>query len=104
MDCETLYEAVKQALYADDHGNGTGCTRSFVVRRTEYDISVVRKTTFDRPTYFLFTARIWGDVQESVIVEDIETALGMEDSNVTVTLEEHDDCMTAIVPVEFRQV
>jgi hypothetical protein len=103
--CDTLTEAVEESMYADDHGNGVNCTEPFVVSTDTYDISVVRKHNFERGSYFLITVShtAWSNNSEQ-IVEQVEAAFGMENSDVTVTFVEHSSEMTAIVPVRFRQV
>jgi hypothetical protein len=99
---DSIKEAVKQATFADDHGNGTGCTKSFVVRDSPYRVSVVRKHTFEKGSYYLFTVE-YPEILPEWLIPEIESVFGMDDTDVTVTFEDHGEEKTCIVPTSFYQ-
>lgn len=97
---ETVEQAVHKATFADDHGNGTGCTKSFVVRRDGLRVSVVRKHTFSQGSYYLFTVETETQPPKW-LTDEIEAVFDMTDTDVTVGFTEHNHEQTCIVPTTF---
>lgn len=97
---ESIEQAVHKATFADEDGNGTGCTKSFVVDQQPWQISVVRKHTFEKGSYYLFTVE-YDEILPEWLIPEIESVFEMDETDVTVSFTGHGEEKTCIIPTSF---